>query len=165
MVDQQKSGMESRTGVLHIHQIHLADFCRHTGWVGSAGPHTTIVRSFLRGTQGSAGFFFPTHILQPASHPFQVIPSSLSYCLRYFLPPIVRNGTAVSRPLSSSPSCLLTQNSTPQHRDYSDHSVGVRPSMKIWPAHKHTVSSDWYLGLVLFLFPARCGDKFAYSLK
>lgn len=25
--------------------------------------------------------------------------------------------------------------------------------------------SDWYLGLVLFLFPVCCGDKFPYSLK
>lgn len=53
-VDQQKSGMESRTGVTGFHLV-----CRRTGWIGSAGPHTTIVGSFLRGTPGVGWLLLP----------------------------------------------------------------------------------------------------------
>lgn len=112
MVDQQKSGMESRAwGHLHspcrLLPSHKVDRkCRP--------PHHTC--SKLSPWNPGVGWpLFLTQTPQPAIFPFSSTHFSLFCCLGRFLPPLVGNGMAVSRLLllPSSICSPLTLNSPP----------------------------------------------------
>jgi hypothetical protein len=167
--------MESRTGVICIHymQIHTLDFCRHTrcpGWVCRmcrpphhacwklSPPWNPGVDCLLfsdTNTSACLPAFFSSHHSPPRSPVVPDVIFPLSWATWAFPP--------------SSTCSPLTQDSQPSMSGLLLWSLGdwwpYYPHTETSSTHGHAVPSDWYLGLVLFLFPACCGDKFTYPLK
>lgn len=129
-------------------------------------PTPQLLEAFSVEPQGSAGFFFRfKYSIQPA---FSSDCSSLSSVVSGVFCHLV---WATARPLPGR--ChrypFLSDPNSPQSkaRLLSGHSglVDVTRDKDIACTQKNTPCHLWYLYLVLFLFPAHYGDRFAYSLK